>query len=38
LQGLSGDSRDLELHWALGLVLHDDDCKWVRQSTYAFAA
>jgi hypothetical protein len=24
LQGLSGDSRDLELHWALGLVLHDD--------------
>lgn len=24
LQGLSGDCRDLELNWALGLVLHDD--------------
>ncbi len=24
LQGLSSDSRNLELHWALGLVLHDD--------------
>ena len=24
LQGLPGDSRDLELHGTLGLVLHDD--------------
>ena len=24
LQGLSSNSRNLELHWTLGLVLHDD--------------
>lgn len=27
LQGFPGNSRDLELDWALGLVLHDDGSR-----------